>query len=249
MKEPVAEFNSGIHLIVSYYNNSDYSKERHQEIADVLNRNIQNQLIDYLHLIVEGEFNPALVFSPVSSMFLKKLVVRKVDSQPTYQYFFDYANLALARGTVAIISNSDILFDSSLGCLRQVNAISNPIVYFGTKRLVLGLSRQPSKCHPTEYNECRQYRGSHDAFIFAPPLIGSFINQVDFVQNMLGAENRVLYLLRKMSYRLSNPCSVVKITHAHCTPNSRKVSRLASRGSRFASVDPLSVFKCGDVIY
>jgi len=88
--------------------------------------------------------------------------------------------------------------------------------FYSQKRKIFALSRQPnSKCE--EKDECFKYNGSHDSFIFAPPLHSRLAKEYIFTQNNLGAENIVIYEMKKIKgYNISNPCKSLKAWHQHC---------------------------------
>mmetsp|Transcript_18293 Transcript_18293/g.29763 ORF Transcript_18293/g.29763 Transcript_18293/m.29763 type:complete len:310 (-) Transcript_18293:906-1835(-) len=256
IEEPLQEtaqiFTTGRHLIISYYAGT-YSDARILEIQGVITENIKNRYIQNVHIFCEACNGTTPLF--LQNFCEGKVVMYHVETQPTYKDFFGYANRYLARGTIAIISNSDIVIGEKIKCAANVDAVKHPVVFPSeTKRLILALSRFPSPCVtvPPEGNECLQYRGSHDTFVFAPPLSQAFVGQVDFIQNLLGAENRLLWHLKNASYRVSNPCRLFHVQHRHCAKRSRKVQgkRFAKRGDgKYASVDPFTQVVCGTAIY
>ncbi|KAG5504358.1 hypothetical protein JKF63_04807 [Porcisia hertigi] len=63
------------------------------------------------------------------------------------------------------------------------------------------------------------YRGSHDAFVFVPPVPQSFVRRVTHPQNAYKAENIVLYELQRSGYLTLNPTlgDGVRIVHHHAS--------------------------------
>lgn len=250
-------WSSGRHLIVSYYEGS-YQANRIQELRDILWTNLANEHLTAVHVILDSIDMENDYIQNVSQTFQHKLILVRMNpgvSQPTYACLFGYANRVLSRGSIGMISNSDIIIGNSIKCTREVTPASSVVYNQTERRLVLALSRHPAPCgaRKGEYDECFGYRGSHDTFIFAPPLSPSMISRLDFVQNRLGAENRLLAEMRdKAGYRVANPCGTIKVTHLHCAKNSRHIplKRIARSGDGlYASINPSKVFKCGDKIY
>ena len=154
---------------------------------------------------------------------LEKLVAVEVKKQPTYAQLFRYANTALARGSVAIITNADIFFGSSLRCLAgpdlAVDAVNKtqPRAYALSRRHtpLCGLHKAD---HKKLLDLCMSYTHSHDAFVFAPPVPENFVKRVNHKQNLYGAENIVIWELVTAGYKLLNPCQRLRGYHLHCVP-------------------------------
>jgi hypothetical protein len=222
----------GLHLITTYFSGT-YSSERLGEIQACLAHNLANPHLRKIHILFEGSPPPISADS--------KLVLTKMSHQPTYAELFDYANGFLKRGAVAIIANADVYFDDSLRCVQPPQP--------GTPRFALekqqrgGLGKRPfyglTRRHAPEcgdkpdylkiYDLCEQYIGSHDAFIFAPPVAESIVKQLNHTQNAgLGAENVVIWALNHSGeWRGFNPCDLVLAYHLHCSQE-RAYSRIGA---------------------
>jgi hypothetical protein len=75
------------------------------------------------------------------------------------------------------------------------------------------------------------YHGSHDAFVFSPPMPRGFSAKLDFYQNRISAENVVIYEFRNLKRQmLQNPCFQLKIFHLHCTQERQYEELSISRG-------------------
>ena len=199
-----AMFESGLHVISTFFHGK-YHKRRFSEIVATLLANLENPYVRAVHLLWEKE-NPAqYVTSPA---LRKKLVLTQVQGQPTYARLFNYTNNVLQRGTIAVITNADIYFDSSLRCLRSVTPDNQH--WNSTKRLVLALSRRHTTLcgGKTDLNShwdlCKEYIHSHDAFVFAPPVSRRVLMRTRHPQNRYGAENIVIWELMKAGGVLRN---------------------------------------------
>ena len=102
-----------------------------------------------------------------------------------------------------MITNSDIYLDK---CdTNLLNKLDNNTVYSLTRY---------------EYDMSSplidKYEGSHDCFIFKSPInIMNSINNIKHVQHVWGAENVLLYELRKSNIKIYNPCYQIKTIHLH----------------------------------
>jgi len=247
-----SEFASGRHLITTFYRGKKYSKARFRELVTVLERNLRNRHIKAVHTLWE-DVDPVIY---VNASLAHKLIRVYYPRQPTYKDLFDYSSLYLKRGSVAIVANSDIHFDPTLACVAPVRPHAK--AFNATKQhLVYALSRHPAPpCASSGHDMCDVYIGSHDAFIFAPPLKRKVAVGLDFPQNRISAENVVIWEFRRMGYDVRNPCRVVRALHLHCTmERSYHMGSISHGGNRIgdvdrhASVNPSSLPRCGQVMY
>ena len=80
-----------IHLITSFYNTPFI--ERNNELVMTLIKNIRSKYIEKIHLFIESDFSEIFVKKLVKEMNKEeKLKIIKVDTQPLYSDFFEYAN-------------------------------------------------------------------------------------------------------------------------------------------------------------
>jgi hypothetical protein len=245
-------FTRGIHIITTFYK-GDYRHARFMEIVTCLKRNLRNKFVTAVHTLWEDK--DPIDFIPEPTL-RAKLIRVNYGTQPTYKDLFDYAQLTLGRGAVAIVTNSDIYFDESLRCVVPVTPDRR--AYNATRQhLVYALSRHPSPPCASRHDMCDEYIGSHDAFIFALPLAKRIAPRLDFTQNHIGAENVVIWELKySRGYIVRNPCHVVRAMHLHCTSERHYHGVTISRGryrignvDRHGSVSSSTLPKCGQVIY
>jgi len=213
--------NTGVHLITTFFKGT-YRQARINEVIEVMRRNLNNPFIEAVHVLYEID-NPRddLKKTDAADKLDAKLVTVRVMRQPNYFRLFGYVNAVLERGSIAIVSNSDIYFDHSLRHLKYGHP-ENKTEW----RSVMALSRTRSPDCGKEpdfgniYDLCSTYIGSHDAFVFAPPVPDFVLQNSHHVQNRLGAENVIIYAFGwSPGYRnhVSNPCKRVRAFHLHCT--------------------------------
>lgn len=245
------KINHGIHVIMSFYKGS-YSKDRFSEILLAMRRNLRNPYITAVHTLWEDR-DPLDYINSTGISY--KLIRVEFGVQPTYKDLFDYANLRLGRGAVAIVTNSDIHFDESLQCVVPITP--DRMAFNSTKQhLVYALSRHPYHPCIDRIDYCEEYTGSHDAFVFALPLPAGFSRKVDFTQNNIAAENVVIWEMKRLAgYIIKNPCYTIRAYHIHCTNQRNYEKGSISRGpDRIGDIDRHGVvmstsIKCGQVLY
>lgn len=208
---------------------------RQQEYLDCLSRNLTSSVVGRVVLLVEGASAMALlqheIFSSraLSSEEKAKVVPILVPQQPTYAALFGAANklfspvVASSHQTapLCMVCNADIHFPSREWCdtasvgrlfYRMRNRAS---AGGGADRLVLALTRYENE-DTWEAPLISDYRGSHDAFLFQPPLPPQFISAVAHPQNCYKSENIVIHELRSSANALVlNPCRDFRVVHRH----------------------------------
>jgi hypothetical protein len=212
--------NAGVHLITSFFKGT-YKKKRVDELFDCLRRNLRNPAFEAVHIMWE-DVNPRLEFKDLTEEENNRLVTMKTLNQPTYSKFFTYSNVMLERGSIAIIANSDLYFDRSITALK-FGAPGNQSNW----RSAMALSRRHApECGERNdwrgtYDLCEHYIGSHDAFVFAPPVPAWILKETKHTQNHFGAENIVVWAFlwsKNFKGHVTNPCQRVHAYHLHCVP-------------------------------
>jgi hypothetical protein len=199
-----------INIITSYYTSrliSNLNEERNNELKDCLNNNINNTLIEKIHLFIDDEE----AFEYIKKINSEKINVISVGKKPLYFDLFNYA-ISNLKNKICMITNSDIYIKEC-----DVNIFKN----LEDNNTVFALTRY-------EYDlSCpliTNYEGSHDCFIFKSPINNVFINNIYHSQHAWGAENIVLYELKNAGINIYNPCYQIKIVHHHAS-NLREENR------------------------
>lgn len=229
-----AEDVRGVTLVSSMYS-AGYSPARIEELRLVILRNLALNAVNHYELLVEsGTSLPSFLQNASATGRLSTRVLRPQQTV-TYASLFALANSVTPADSVAVIANADIYFDESLSCVSLLS-----------KRVALALSRHPSPdCvaasargdtgwEPADF--CAGYdpvrAASHDAFAFVAPISDKVMTELGELRvNEFGAENVVVYLLKKAGYKVLNPCSNVHGFHQHCDSKDRARSARQSSGS------------------
>ncbi|MDT5122137.1 MAG: hypothetical protein QOC96_1619 [Acidobacteriota bacterium] len=184
-------------LLAGLYEDADAS--RRDEFLTCLQRNIENNRLDEIHLFVEEPVGLDKLLSTYPLLAADKIRLIAHARRVTYRDLFAYANTHLP-GHCVIIANADIFFDHTLARLDGYDLSGK----------LFCLSRwdvQPdgSACffeHPA----------SQDAWIFQAP-IREF--SCDFHLGVLGCDNRLAWEAERAGLVLANPGRSLKAYHLH----------------------------------
>src|SRR3990172_1391836 len=199
-----------INLITSFY--LPPQADRKAEIIKCLNKNLENSDIVKIHLFLDNDECFNFIKTGTNN---DKITIIAIGKQPLYSDLIKYANTL--TGQICMISNSDI----------WLNQISDKhlLEMLRNKNIVYDLTR---KEHDFSCPLINKYEGSHDVFIFESPLNDQIIKHVQFVQNVDGSENVMIYELAKYGYKLYNPCKQIVIIHEHESnlrdPNRKRIN-------------------------
>lgn len=178
-----------IALLVGVY--IDSVKGRTEELLESFRCNLANDEIDEVHAFIEDE--------EVSTSFdelirhPKVLVVRR-GRRTLFSEYFEYANQNLS-GKVAVIANSDIHFDGTIGLLRKI----------GLEGILVCLAKYEGN-PPILWDPY----SSQDAWGFIPPVN---IPNLDFTTGCPGSDNALAYAARNSGMQVINPCLSINAYH------------------------------------
>lgn len=175
-------------LLTGYY--TDASEIRTNELRTALKNNVENPLINSIHLFVE-DGSQDYPDDP-------KIVVNKTGHRMTFEEMFEYANRNLSG--IVVMASADIYLDQSLRQIRKENLTD----------AIFCLSRWESDEHgnlsPTESP------WSQDTYIFKVPMRKL---KADWTLGRPGCDNRLVFEARKAGIRPFNPSKSIRSIHLH----------------------------------
>ncbi|KAI8612445.1 hypothetical protein BC830DRAFT_1171054 [Chytriomyces sp. MP71] len=232
-----------IHLIGQWY--YPKSLHRTRELVRVLAINTNNSHIHKIHLIQPRAQHPRKIFralsatrSQIARMFLPILSVDKHFPMSLFLSklqlsFTDHSGRLLASESfryasqnlkaipsdsptmkVAILANQDIYFDNTLHLIGSspYSDLGPYTAYFLSRHEEPGPAENASsigtQCGP-------RFVGSHDAFVFLPPLPGPLVDRCAFEMGSWGIEARLLWEFEQFGILGRNPCHDIKVWHVH----------------------------------
>lgn len=180
-----------IHLFTTYYKTSE--KEREDENTQCLLRNIENPLIEKIHLILQGSDRPNIPSTD-------KVNFISHGRRPKFRELFAMAN-ALEDGVIRMVSNSDIYFNASLRLMDQALE----------KWDVLALTRWDV----VEEGKLQFFHNfkSQDCWIYTKPL--DLDGMGDYYIGQYGCDNRLLHEFELKNLKIGNPSFDLVTEHLH----------------------------------
>jgi hypothetical protein len=211
--------------------------QRQEEIEETLQKNLNHTLVTTVHLLV----NQPLAEQRLSEQNFHnkhKLFVHRINALPKYRDFFDYVNDRL-QNKLVVMMNMDIYIGEGFEMVNKTFLVKSNKAYVLTRH-----GRQEKRCNMGgKRGYCgANYIRSHDAYIFVltQPLDDSVLAELDYDMNVLGAENRLIWVLRnRVKKRLFNPCEYLKTYHNHCVGIHGSVRpRIDKGGYKGGGVEP-----------
>jgi len=183
-----------INLFINYY--SDANAMRQMELDECLSRNVTNQKINKVYVVVDGgDVN----FLKVDDANKTTIIVH--PGRPTYADLFEYANSKNTGNDISIISNADIYFEERDVAL--INHLDENICY--------ALSRWDKL--PDGRLQLFDRSDSQDTWIFKGPI--KKISNCDFTMGRPGCDNAVCHWISVAGYTIQNPARDIKAIHVH----------------------------------
>lgn len=185
-----------IRLFTSFYRERD--EERAREIDFALRKNLDNESIDEVCLVVEGDADATAYHS-------RKLKTLRATSRPSFDDFFEWMKREANDQDISILANSDIYFDSQLLLFRS---------WAPEPDTALCLARWETRSSVPALNDRND---SQDVWIFSGP-----IRKVDanFPVGVPRCDNRIAFELERAGYRLLNPSFAIRAYHSHAAERS-----------------------------
>jgi hypothetical protein len=223
---------SDIHLVIQWY--FDKNITRLKELGECLKRNLLNRHIHKIHFIqpasqttrwsIETFNNLSGIIADFPSKELNEksiFVVTRDQKRLNIKEALRYVSTYL-RGEIVLLSNLDIYFDETLSLLKTSAAsdLYKYTAYF--------LSRYEEDGHEGDSigTQCsnENFIGSHDVFVFSPPIPAALLDNLDLYQGSWGIEARMMFefeevltliFLFKAGIFVRNPCYDIKTWHKH----------------------------------
>lgn len=159
--------------------------DRQKEYYKCLSHNIANPLIEKIYVIADQNY-PELQH--------RKVVPIISADRPKYNTFFSLINETIGDDEIAIISNTDIHFNKTLGLISHL------------PNTCVALSRW-------EGDDLHHERYSQDVWMFQGKIKPGMYG--DFYLGIRGCDNRIAFEIKKVGYNIINPSQSVQCMHVH----------------------------------
>ncbi|KAG0353500.1 hypothetical protein BC939DRAFT_434363 [Gamsiella multidivaricata] len=198
-----------IAFITSYFKPSD--DQRKAEIDVCLASLMANPVLEQVHVLVQSEDLPL----PSFAVHNPKTHVSNVTKRPLMGDFIQYSCDHLLDHRV-IFANSDIFFDSSLEYFTKKSDKVFDSTFYAISRWWLAKEGMTPHPYPAY--------GSYDTFAFKPRVLCTekaklqeLVANLNYTLGILGAENRLLYEVKRLypELKLENPVWTIRTVHIH----------------------------------
>ena len=188
-------------------------KQRQQEHDDCFKHNISLPFITLHHIFLEN-ISDKDHYSSLAGKDCDKCVFIQLGRQAHYKDYFVYISESIKDNTMVCVMNGDLFIDSKLPMpLIEKNLHGN--IAFGISRHEFTDSEH-TVCNETTCRFVHNYCASFDTFCVRTPLLKDIkFDELDYRQNLYGAENLTHYVLHAAGYRFINPCFDFRTFHNH----------------------------------
>ena len=205
------------------------NKERYNEIIFCLLKNVENSHIDKIYLLNERIYT----VDELGGIDSDKIIQVNIDKRLTYKDVFNYVDKNNINGFFCII-NSDIFFDETIKKLNLTN-LSEEKYMFAQLRIEYVNNTQKSFIVDLS-NNCSQ-----DTWIFHTNFIKDIVNNIEQFNIMLGksgCDNKILFLLNLLGFKIINYPELIKTYHYH-TSQIRDYTELERIPRPYVFINPI----------
>lgn len=202
-------------IITQYYkvptSEDNYSIERQKEIDKCLLFNLENILIEEVHLLTETPYEFEFVPENLQSKIKQTVIGKRLD----YNTAFEYYNLNLA-GTICILCNADIFTDDSISILDSINLTDTILALTryewddDNKAALLCGMEHKSKANNI-YPDYSPTVWGQDAWIWNMEKI--VVKNADFNLGTYSCDARIAHFILDSGYKIYNPSYLISINH------------------------------------
>lgn len=169
--------------------------DRAREMRDCLERNLALPCLEAIHVLVEG--NPGF---PESH---PKIQRRSITHRPSLRAYLDWINETASPDDISIIANADIHFEANI-------RLADDLL---TRDQCWALARWDDR--GAEEPVLFDRNDSQDAWVFRGPIMPM---TGDFPMGVARCDNRLLFELMHVGYRVANPAFAIRARHLHDAP-------------------------------
>lgn len=190
-----------IHLFVQYYVPRDVTRQR--ETDTCLRRNIDNPLVDVIHVFLEKEEDRPRI--PTDRKVKVSLLPRRI----TYADWLENTN-TLTPGDISICLNADMYLDGSVELLRKHAKM------LAERRHFLALSRYNHDGKRFVLNSNPHW--TQDTWVVVrgdQPFPSALLQETRFELGHPGCDNKIAYVMHSYGFTVSNPCLQIRTIHLH----------------------------------
>jgi FkbM family methyltransferase len=191
-----------------------YKKDvRESEYKKCFIENISRDYVNNVHVFLVNP-NDEPHFKSMAGNYAYKCKFIHFGKQPNYKDFIEYIQTKLDDNRIVCIMNSDILLDKHMQ-FHLIKQYVNGLNMFGITRHNY-TNETHNICNIHTCLLVHQYQGSHDMFLMHTPISKNIkLEDIDFKQNVYGAEAIFQKTLKNAGYSFKNPAFQIRGYHIH----------------------------------
>ena len=226
LKKDYDIINDKINIFCQFFINPN--KERQNEIIFCLLKNLQNKHVDKVYLLNERIYTD-IELGGISS---EKIIQVNINKRLTYKDVFNYVDKNNITGFFCII-NSDIFFDETLKQLHLTNLSQEKYMF---AQLRFNYNNKTKDKYINKTCNCSQ-----DTWIFHTNFIKDILNNIapfNIELGKYGCDNKILYLLNNIGFKIINHPYFIKTYHYH-TSQIRTYTQIDGIPQPYVFVNPV----------
>lgn len=182
------------------------TSDRKHELKTCLRKNVENKYIDKIILLNERVYSPKEL-----GVKSDKIVQVNIGTRFLFSHVFQYVSTELQNTPAYIvISNSDILFDETLGELRKSSIHKRRILY-------AQLRHEYNEDSPELSSIASACADAQDSWIFHSnhKIDDTLQRALRFNMGIPGCDNKLVYIANLLGFKVANEPRKIKCFHYH----------------------------------
>ena len=215
-----------INIIVQYYrvNYPNIDKEvinkRQHEIDYCFINNITNYYVDKVHFLYEKKEDLDYLFKRLSSCKKNSKLItvdisKRINYQDVFRYAKTYDETHNINDNIWIYLHGNMKVNHGLEKLKSSKLLNSKCIFTLASHTFECNNRFKCLCNRQYKTEKGIYTPTCDGLIFKSNITDEVINKLDHIVHCLGAENRLIFILRQHGYDVVSPNKLVKCVHVH----------------------------------
>jgi hypothetical protein len=207
-----------VHVITQFYKvnykNTDKKliRKRQDEITRCFKINLNHPHVEKIHFLYEKQEDVDFLKEEGIDKNHEKIVLYNLGSRMHYSLIFDYANQYL-KDKICVYLHADMAIHSGFDKLNTENM----------KKKIYALTAHNLNCNKQFICKCTRqwktnrgwYGPTYDGFAFKSPIKEKVVEDGNHYVGMLGAENRIICILKENSYDVLCANNILFCYHYH----------------------------------
>ena len=199
-----------IHIITQFYIvKYGITQERQKELNNCIINNINNNNVNYIHVLYYEENDKNYLEKLITS---DKLIYKKINNILMYSDVFTYYN-EIIKNEICVYLHADMYITDGFNLLTD-DILNNTIYFLIPHKLQCGFEVNCKCSRKTKTNLGIFSSGAFDGFVFKNKIMQNIIRNSQYGVNTLGGETKLISLLKINQYDVFS-CPLLKSFHLH----------------------------------